>query len=61
MKPVMKPFAVLVVLGLLAACGADGDPVRPSMTTHVGVGSSGVHSSTSISATTGNVSLTLGL
>lgn len=25
----MKPLAAIVMLGLLAACGADGDPIRP--------------------------------
>ena len=60
----MKKLGILPIvalLALLAACGADGDPVRPSISTTVGVGSSGVHTSTSVSASKGNVSVAVGL
>jgi len=57
----MKALYALPLITLLAACGADGEPVRPSVSTTVGVGDSGVHTSTSVSATSGNVSVTVGL
>ncbi len=57
----MKYLTALPLLFLLAACGADGDPIRPSMNTTIGVGESGVHASTSVSASKGNVSVTVGL
>ncbi len=55
----MRGILTLSVIGLLAACGADGDPVRPSVNTTIGVGTGGVHTSTSVS--TGNVTLAIGL
>ena len=57
----MKYLMTLPLLLALAACGADGDPIRPSMSTTIGIGDSGIHGSTSVSATKGNVSVTVGL
>lgn len=56
----MRYMIVLAALSL-AACGVDGAPVRPSMTTTVGVGDSGVHTATRVSATKGNMTVGLGL
>ena len=62
MKPILAPFAALPLIALLAACGADGDPVRPSASTTVGINSNGtVTTSTNVSASTGNVTLSVGL
>jgi len=57
----MRFLAVLPVMALLAACGADGEPVRPSLNTTIGVGGSGVHSHTRVGARKGNVSVQVGL
>ena len=57
----MKYLMTLPLLLALAACGADGDPIRPSMSTTIGIGDSGIHGSTSVSASKGNVSVTVGL
>ena len=53
---------VLIAIGLLlAGCGVDGDPIRPSMTTTIAGSSSGVYTSTTMTATSGNVTVGLGL
>jgi hypothetical protein len=53
---------ILAVLGFaaLAACGVDGEPIRPSMNTTVGVGSNGVSASTGATWTAGRTSVTVG-
>ncbi|MFK7940694.1 MAG: hypothetical protein AB8B82_15035 [Roseovarius sp.] len=54
-------LALLGALGL-AACGADGEPERPTVNTGISINSNGtVSTSTSVTASQGNVSLTLGL
>ena len=57
----MRVSMFLSALTVLAACGVDGEPIRPSMTTSVGVGSSGVNGSTTVKATKGNTSFEVGL
>jgi len=57
----MRVLAILPVIGLLAGCGADGEPVRPTLNTTVGVGSNGVHTHTRVGARKGNVSVSVGL
>ena len=54
---------ILAVLGLLAlaACGADGPPMRPSASLGVGVGSEGVAFGGAFGASNGTVSVGLGL
>jgi hypothetical protein len=44
----------------MAACGADGEPVQPTMNLGVGVGSSGVNGWGSVGLHQGPVSLYLG-
>jgi len=39
----MRPVAILLTLALLAGCGADGEPVQPTMNAGVAVGAGGVH------------------
>jgi hypothetical protein len=55
----MKRIIFLTVL-VLAGCGADGEPVTPSLNAGVGVGSGGVHTFGSVGLHTGPVSLYLG-
>jgi hypothetical protein len=57
----MKYLAALPIIALLAACGADGEPVRPTYSTTIGVGKSGVHTHTSVGARKGNISVRIGL
>ena len=54
---------VIGFLGLLAlaACGADGAPLRPSASVGVGVGSDGVDLGGTFGMTDGTVSVGIGL
>ncbi len=54
----MRTLAILALLAL-AACGAEGDPVRPSVGVGVDLGSGDVGGSVGLSS--GNVSLGLGV
>ena len=56
----MRRIAVLALLAL-AACGADGAPVRPSASVGVGVGSDGVDLGSSFGVTDGTFSVGIGL
>ena len=56
----MKVAALIVSLALLASCGADGPPIKPSVTSSVTVGSGGVSTSTSITARRGPVTVGVG-
>ena len=53
----MRNLALILALGMVAACGADGPPVKPSVNTTISVGSDGVRSSTGVSVTTGPVTI----
>ncbi len=57
----MKTVLAMIALATLAACGADGEPVRPSMNAGVTVTPSGVHPSVSLGTKVGPVNLILGL
>jgi hypothetical protein len=45
---------------LVAACGADGEPIQPVASLGLAVGSNGVHASAGIGATKGPVSVFVG-
>lgn len=53
----MKTPTLLAGLVFLAACGADGPPITPSINTTVSVGSDGVRTSTGVTVRTGLVSV----
>ena len=57
----MKNLAILPILTLLAACGVDGEPIQPALNTSIGIGPGGVHTSTSVSARKGPLSVGLSL
>jgi len=57
----MRTVLAMIGLATLTACGADGEPVRPSMNAGVTVTSSGVHPSVSVGTKVGPVNLILGL
>ena len=54
-------FLALVGLLVLAACGADGPPARPSASMGVGIGDGGVSFGGGFGASNGTVSVGLGL
>lgn len=57
----MKPLLSLLALLTLAACGADGEPVRPTAATEVTYSSSGVYAQARVGITRGPLTVTLGL
>ncbi|MEJ6396881.1 hypothetical protein [Yoonia sp. 208BN28-4] len=52
-------FAVLALI-VLAGCGADGAPFRPTQSGSISVGTNGVSARTNVGVTNGTVSLGLG-
>lgn len=57
----MTRVIAILALGALAACGADGEPIQPSMNTNIGIGSHGVSASTGVTLQSGPVSVGVGL
>ena len=57
----MKAVFAMIALATLAACGADGEPVRPSANAGVTVTSSGVYPSVSVGTRVGPVNVSIGL
>jgi len=51
---------VLLSAGMLAACGVDGEPIQPSVTTNVGVGSNGVSGGIGTTIVRGKMSVHVG-
>lgn len=54
-------IAVMCLLGILAACGADGEPVRPTVSGAVTIGNGGVYPSVGVGVNRGPFSVFLGL
>ncbi len=54
-------FACLGLLTLLAACGADGEPIQPTANVAIGVGKGGVYGRARVGVSQGPVSVTVGL
>ena len=46
---------------LLAGCGADGEPIQPSMSANIGVGSSGTYGGVGVGLQKGGLGVFLGL
>lgn len=59
-RGVLMLSAVIALAGL-AACGVDGEPIRPTAAASIGVGSGGVHSNVGVGVSKGPVSVFLGL
>ncbi len=55
----MRTLAIMAFVAL-AACGADGDPFKPTGSFGVNIGSGGVSTGGSIGATNGKVSVGIG-
>jgi len=56
----MRGILAVLSVAALAGCGVDGEPIRPSMNTTVGVGTGGVSASTGATWTAGRTSVTVG-
>ncbi|MFV1465505.1 MULTISPECIES: hypothetical protein [unclassified Phaeobacter] len=61
MQKTVLILGMLVACVGLAACGVDGEPVRPSLNAGVGVSSSGVHAGGSLGLHKGPLSVYLGV
>ena len=57
----MKPTIALIALVFTAACGANGEPERPTMNAGVTVSSGGVSPSVSVGTKLGPVRVNVGL
>ncbi|WP_428545375.1 hypothetical protein [Profundibacter sp.] len=57
----MRAVLAMIALAVLAACGADGEPVRPSVNAGVAVTPSGVHPSVSVGTHVGPINVSIGL
>lgn len=57
----MKRILMVLSLAALAACGADGEPIRPTMNANVGAGSNGVSGSTGVDFVSGRVTTGIGV
>lgn len=57
----MRYLAMVMTLAALAGCGADGEPIRPSMNANVGVGAHGVSGSTGVTVGKGPFSAGWGI
>lgn len=49
------------ILVMLAACGVDGEPVRPTLAANVGVGAGGISTNVGLGVNKGPLSVFLGL
>ncbi|RBW52251.1 argininosuccinate lyase [Ruegeria sp. A3M17] len=53
---------LLIAAGVvLAGCGADGEPIQPTMSANIGVGSSGTYGGVGVGLRRGGVGVFLGL
>ncbi len=57
----MKRLLVVGLIGFLAACGAEGDPLRPTANLGLNIGPNGVTPSMGLGAQNSNVRLNIGL
>ena len=57
----MRAVLAMIVLATLTACGADGEPVRPSVNAGVSITPSGVYPSASVGTRVGPVNVSIGL
>ena len=58
---VMKWVGLVTMCAGLAGCGADGEPVKPTLNTSVSVGTDGVSASTGVGLRKGPLSIGLSL
>ncbi|WP_171100915.1 MULTISPECIES: argininosuccinate lyase [unclassified Ruegeria] len=56
----LRATILVATCAVLAGCGADGEPLQPTMNASVGVGSSGTYVAAGVGATRGPISLFVG-
>ena len=56
-----RAISAVCLIGLLAGCGADGEPVQPTLNANVGISNSGVRVGGGVGLHQGPISLFLGL
>ena len=57
----MRMIAAMIALAALAACGADGEPVQPTMNSTITLSNHGIGASTTVAVQKGPVRFGLGL
>ena len=57
----MKRLVLVLIVAALAACGADGPPMRPTANMGLSVGTNGVSTGASIGASNGIFSMGVGI
>lgn len=56
----MKAFGVIGIFVVLAACGAGGEPLRPTASTNLSIGTNGVSAGTNLGLSNGTFSVGIG-
>ncbi|MEP1587024.1 MAG: hypothetical protein ABJR46_08015 [Tateyamaria sp.] len=57
----MKPIACLIALFGLAACGIDGEPVRPTANLGINIGSGGISTGATVGVSQGPLRVGVGI
>lgn len=57
----MKPIASMMIVAVLAGCGADGAPVRPTANLGLSLGPAGITPTASVGGTSGPVTVSVDL
>lgn len=57
----MKKTLLAFVLAALAGCGADGEPIKPTVSGSVSIGTGGISTSAGVAARKGPVGVSLSL
>ncbi|MFY2823680.1 argininosuccinate lyase [Ruegeria sp. MALMAid1280] len=61
MMRILRLGFVLLAGFTLAACGADGEPIQPTMSANIGVGSGGTHVGGGVGVRRGGLGVYLGV
>ena len=61
MIQILRVILLLAAGFALAACGADGEPIQPTMSANIGVGSSGTHVGGGVGLQKGGLGVFLGI
>ena len=56
----MKVIVLTCFFAVLAGCGANGDPLRPTASTNLSIGTNGVSAGTNVAVTNGLISVGIG-
>lgn len=58
---ILRVVLLISAGALLAGCGADGEPIQPTMSANIGVGSSGTYGGVGVGLRRGGLGVFLGL